>query len=312
MDMHEGIAQRLAKQRVLVLDGALATELEARGCCIDDALWSAKILLEDPAQIEAVHYDYFAAGAQIGTSASYQATLEGFERRGLSRHDAAALIALSVELVRRAAQRYWREVGAASGQPMPLVAASVGPYGAYLADGSEYRGDYAIGESELVAFHLPRMRILSQAGADLFACETIPCLCEARAMVRAIAQMGGFPCWISFSCQNGTQISDGTPIAQCAEALDGVDFIQAIGVNCTAPEHIGSLIRILKAHTQKPIVVYGNSGEVYDPVQKRWLGSPSGRSYADWAREWIELGAQLVGGCCRTTPADIAQIRRMV
>lgn len=309
--MQPVIAPRLEKQRVLVLDGALATQLEARGCRIDDALWSAKILLENPAQIQAVHEDYFAAGADIGTSASYQATVEGFVRHGLSEADARALIALSIELVKRAAQRCRQQTGTAS-RPMPLIAAAIGPYGAYLADGSEYRGHYEIGEAELVAFHLPRMRILAQAGADLFACETVPCLSEALCMVQAIDQMGGFPCWISFSCQNGTQISDGTPIAQCAKALSGIDFVEAIGVNCTAPEHIGSLIRVLKAHTQKPIVVYGNSGEVYDPVQKCWHGSPSGKAYADWAQEWIGLGAQIVGGCCRTTPADIAQIRRMV
>ena len=309
--MQPVIAPRLKKQRMLVSDGALATQLEARGCRIDDALWSAKILLENPAQIQAVHEDYFAAGADIGTSASYQATVQGFVQRGLSEADARALIALSVTLVKQAAQRCWQQSGAAS-QLMPLTAASIGPYGAYLADGSEYRGQYAIGEEQLVDFHLPRMRILAHAGADLFACETVPCLTEARAMVRAIEQMGGFACWISFSCPNGTQISDGTPIAQCAQALDGVDFVEAVGVNCTAPEHIGSLIRILKAHTQKPIVVYGNSGEVYDPVQKCWHGSPSGKAYADWAQEWIALGAQIVGGCCRTTPEDIARIRHML
>ena len=231
------IEERLAVQDVIVLDGAFATELEARGFSVNDALWSAKALFERPDLVREVHLDYLRAGADVVTSASYQATVEGFQKRGFSAEEAAALLQTSVHLAQEARDLYLAEHGA--GGSAPLVAASVGPYGAYLADGSEYRGNYGIDEDALTAFHTERLAILAAAHPDLLACETLPCLVEARAVVRALREKEiCIPAWFSFSCRDAAHISDGTPIAVCARWLDSVPEAAAVGLNCTAPQHV--------------------------------------------------------------------------
>ena len=299
------IAERLARQDVIVLDGALATELEARGFSISDALWSAKALFACPDLVREVHLDYLRAGADVVTSASYQATVEGFMRCGFTEEEAAALLQKSVRLAREACELYCSERGVDGG--VPLVAASVGPYGAYLADGSEYRGDYGIDEDALVAFHAERLALLAEEKPDLLACETIPSLVEARAIVRALRQGDiRIPAWFSFSCRDAAYISDGMEIAVCARWLDTVPEAAAIGLNCTAPRYVESLIGEIRRETTKPIVVYPNSGETYDASDKSWHGAAE--DFGTIARRWRTAGACLIGGCCRTTPREIADI----
>ena len=299
------IEERLAVQDVIVLDGAFATELEARGFSVNDALWSAKALFERPDLVREVHLDYLRAGADVVTSASYQATVEGFMKRGFSKEEAAALIQKSIQLAQEARDLYLAE-REGNGR-VPFVAASVGPYGAYLADGSEYRGDYGIDEDVLVAFHAERLALLAKAKPDLLACETIPSLVEARAIVRALRQEDiRIPAWFSFSCRNGAEISDGTRIAECARFLNNVSEASAIGLNCTAPQYVESLIGEIRRETTKPIVVYPNSGETYDASDKSWHGAAE--DFGTIARRWRTAGARLIGGCCRTTPREIADI----
>ena len=299
------IAERLARQDVIVLDGALATELEARGFSISDALWSAKALFACPDLVREVHLDYLRAGADVVTSASYQATVEGFMRCGFTEEEAAALLQKSVRLAREACELYCSERGVDGS--VPLVAASVGPYGAYLADGSEYRGDYGIDEDALVAFHAERLALLAEEKPDLLACETIPSLVEARAIVRALRQGDiRIPAWFSFSCRDAAYISDGMEIAVCARWLDTVPEAAAIGLNCTAPQYVEELIRAIRSETAKPIVVYPNSGEMYDVHERRWYGAAA--DFGTEARRWRAAGARLIGGCCRTTPREIADI----
>ena len=299
------IEERLAVQDVIVLDGAFATELEARGFSVNDALWSAKALFERPDLVREVHLDYLRAGADVVTSASYQATVEGFMKRGFSKEEAAALIQKSIQLAQEACDLYLAE-REGNGR-VPFVAASVGPYGAYLADGSEYRGDYGIDEDALVAFHAERLALLAEEKPDLLACETLPCLVEARAIVRALREREiRIPAWFSFSCRDAAHISDGMEIAVCARWLDTVPEAAAIGLNCTAPQYVESLIGEIRRETTKPIVVYPNSGETYDASDKSWHGAAE--DFGTIARRWRTAGARLIGGCCRTTPREIADI----
>ena len=299
------IEERLAVQDVIVLDGAFATELEARGFSVNDALWSAKALFERPDLVREVHMDYLRAGADVVTSASYQATVEGFMKRGFSKEEAAALIQKSIQLAQEARDLYLAE-REGNGR-VPFVAASVGPYGAYLADGSEYRGDYGIDEDALVAFHAERLALLAEEKPDLLACETLPCLVEARAIVRALREREiRISAWFSFSCRDAAHISDGMEIAVCARWLDTVPEAAAIGLNCTAPQYVESLIGEIRRETTKPIVVYPNSGETYDASDKSWHGAAE--DFGTIARRWRTAGARLIGGCCRTTPREIADI----
>lgn len=300
----------LDRQGALILDGGLATQLEARGADLHDPLWSAKLLLEDPALIRQVHLDYFWAGADCAITASYQATIPGFKQRGLTEAQATTLLKLPVQLACEARDEFWagvRERG--DGRLRPLVAASVGPYGAYLANGAEYTGDYDLDEAGLVAFHCQRWHILAESEADLLACETIPSMVEAKALVQLLAETPDVYAWFSFSCRDGRSISDGTPITECADLLEDSEQVVAVGINCTPPRFIPDLIRELFAVTQKPIVVYPNSGEQYDPVAKRWLGLSIPAEFGTYSREWRKAGAALIGGCCRTGPEHIRQIR---
>ena len=298
----------LAQYPVLVLDGALATELERRGCDLRDLLWSAKVLIEAPDRIRQVHQDYFHAGADCATTASYQASVEGFMRRGLGREAALELLRRSVRLAVEARDAFWRDPANRIGRPRPLVAASVGPYGAFLADGSEYRGDYGLSEAELMDFHRLRLATLLEAGADLLACETIPCFIEARALVRLLAEFPNASAWISFSARDEAHLWHGERLAECAAWLDDQPQVAAIGVNCTAPRYLPALIEAARAVTGKPIVVYPNSGETYDPERRGWSGISDSERFAAEARCWYAGGARLIGGCCRTTPDHIRTI----
>jgi homocysteine S-methyltransferase len=302
------IASILNRFPALVIDGALATELERRGCNLRDDLWSARILLEQPEIIRQVHLDYFRAGADCAITASYQATIEGFEKRGLTRQEAIALIQKSVFLARQARDEFWEDTGNHSGRSQPFVAASVGPYGAYLADGSEYRGEYGLTEKDLMDFHRPRMQALVGAGAELLACETIPSLVEARALAKLLKEFPALSAWFSFTARDEQHISEGQRLVDCIVHLQDHPQIAAIGINCTSPRYIPSLIRVALSVAEKPILVYPNSGETYNAATDDWDGQPAVESFGAQARLWYEAGARLIGGCCRTTPEDIRTI----
>lgn len=306
------LAAWLDGTRPLVLDGALATELEQRGADLRDALWSARLLIEQPALIRQVHLDYYRAGADVATTASYQASFQGFARRGLSQGEAAALMQRSVQLAQEAREMFWAEPAAREGRLRPLVAASVGPYGAMLADGSEYRGHYGLSQAALADFHRPRLAALLQAGPDLLACETLPCLDEALALAELLKEFPSARAWVSFSCRDGRHTSEGQDIGDCARALADHPQVLAVGVNCTAPQHVDELVARLHAAGAPRVVVYPNSGETYDAQAKTWQGEDAGagRSLAEAGRHWHAAGAGWIGGCCRTTPADIAALRQ--
>lgn len=288
-----------------VLDGGVATELSRRGLDLSDELWSARVLIEQPEAIERVHAEYFRAGADVAITASYQASYEGFARRGLDAERTTALLRSSVELARSARSRVLHE------QPRLdrelLVAASVGPYGAVLHDGSEYRGDYGLDERALADFHRARFLVLADAGADLLACETIPSRAEATALVRLLGERPDAKAWITFSCRDGRHTSAGDAIVDCARWLDGVPQVVAIGVNCVAPEWVESLIGEIASGTGKPIVVYPNSGETWDAAARCWVGAAD--RFTAYVPIWLRAGARWIGGCCRTTPDDIRQVR---
>jgi homocysteine S-methyltransferase len=277
----------------VLLDGGLATELEARGHDLSDPLWSARLLADAPQEIFAVHAAYFRAGATVTTTASYQASFEGFAARGVDRRAAAALLRRSVELA--AAAR--GEAGAAG----LLVAASIGPYGAALADGSEYRGRYGLSVPALRRWHEPRLEILAAAGADVLALETVPDLDEAEALVNLVRSVE-VPAWLSYTI-DGTRTRAGQPLEEAFAVAAGVDEIVAIGVNCCAPDDVLPAITIA-ATIGKPVIVYPNSGERWDG--HGWVGRP--RFTAQLARGWAAAGARIVGGCCRVRPADIAEV----
>jgi homocysteine S-methyltransferase len=286
----------------VVLDGGLATQLADVGHDLSDELWSARLLHDAPEAIVDAHLAYIRAGASVVTTASYQATVAGFARRGYD--DAAGLLQRSVALARTACARASDE-----GVDRPLwIAASVGPYGAVLADGSEYRGRYGLTVAELSRFHRPRMQLLADAGPDALALETVPDAREAEVLLAALDGLG-VPAWLSFTI-DGERTRAGQTLAESFGLGAGVDALIAVGVNCSAPADATRAVATAAQVSGKPVVIYPNSGEVWDAAARAWTGRATIGEAPVGA--WVEAGARLIGGCCRVTPAHIAALAARV
>ncbi|MFE2538147.1 homocysteine S-methyltransferase [Streptomyces sp. NPDC059371] len=284
----------------VVLDGGMSNQLEAAGHDLSDTLWSARLLADRPEAIVEAHLAYYEAGADVAITSSYQATFEGFARRGIPHGRVAELLGLSVELAREAARR-----AHAKGVARPLwVAASVGPYGAMLADGSEYRGRYGLSVAELERFHLPRLEVLAAAGPDVLALETVPDTDEARALLGGVRGLG-VPAWLSYSVA-GDRTRAGQPLEEAFALAAEADEVIAVGVNCCAPEDVDAAVATASRVTGKPVVVYPNSGEAWDAAARAWKGSST--FTAAQVGGWKRAGARLIGGCCRVGPGAIAGI----
>ena len=287
-----------------VLDGGMATELERRRCDISGPLWSAHVLDAAPEKIAQVHLDYLRAGADCISTVSYQVSAIGYAELGRPATGAARALRQSVAIAEAAREEYRRE----SGRPV-LIAASLGPYGAALHDGAEFHGRYSIRFDDLVAFHTERLAVIVDTNAHLVALETVPSLEEAQAIAVALAGFPEISAWVSFTCKDGTHVAHGDRLAECVTALEQVPQVVAVGVNCTAPGLIASLVAEAKGSTTRPIFAYPNSGELWDAANRSWHGKSSVAEFAEQARTWYHAGAHAVGGCCRTTPAHIRAVR---
>ena len=287
-------------ERVLVLDGGMSNVLEDRGHDLSSDLWTARLLLDDPGEVAAVHAAYYRAGSDVATTASYQASVPGLVAAGLDREQAEATIRASVSVARETRDQLAEELGREL-----LVAASVGPYGAYLADGSEYRGRYGVTAAELRDFHAPRLELLAETGPDLLAVETIPDADEAEVLVPLLEELG-LPAWFSYAVTGGTTRA-GQPLEDAYAVVAGCEPLVAVGVNCSAPRDVGPALATAAAVTGKPGVAYPNLGERWDNATHSWAGE--GEFDVDLAPGWVATGARLVGGCCRVGPDRIAELR---
>lgn len=289
--------QRLLAQGRLVLDGGLATALEQAGHDLSGSLWSAALLADAPEEVLAVHRGYVAAGADIVSTASYQASRSGFERAGRTAEQADQVIVEAVSLARESGARF--------------VAASIGPYGATLADGSEYRGDYQITRESLRRFHAERLEVVLSASPDVLAFETVPSLMEVEVIYDLLSdEFTTLPAWLSVSAKDGEHLSDGTPLATLAAIAEPAALV-ALGVNCTKPEHISGCLQNL-AGASVPRIVYPNAGRTWDALARDWLDAGVDRLPTATLNEWFDLGASIIGGCCGLTYDHVADVRAVV
>ena len=293
------LADALAAGEVILLDGGFSTQLEARGHDLSDSLWSARLLLDDPAEIRAAHADFFAAGARIATTASYQVSESGFQAAGRTADQAREALRRSVIEARAAA-----DAAQAHDALQRWVAGSVGPYGATLADGSEYRGDDSLSVAELRAWHRPRLHALADAGPDVLAVETIPSLREVEALCAELDTLG-MPFWLSVTPHHG-RLRTGESLAAAYEIAAATNNVIAVGANCCDPTEF-DIVAAAARHAAHgiPIVFYPNSGELWDATARRWTGSPTVTGHT---QHWVAHGARLIGGCCRVTPDQIRQL----
>jgi len=278
----------------MIIDGGLSNALEDRGHDLTSELWTAELLRDSPQEIAAVHRAYFDAGAEVATTASYQASVPGFVRAGMSTAEAEALIRLSVAVARDVRDE----------APGRLVAASVGPYGAVLADGSEYTGRYGLTAAQLYDFHRPRLELLASEQPDMFAVETIPDLDEATVLAGLLDEIG-IPAWLSFTI-DGDATRAGQPLTDAFAVVADADAVVATGVNCCAPSDVLAAVRTAGDVTGKAGVAYPNSGQAWDSATHTWHGDPS--YDLGLVPAWIDAGVAYVGGCCRIGPADIAAL----
>lgn len=284
---------------LLILDGGLSNALEDRGADLSDDLWTARLLRDQPAEVVAVHRTYFEAGADVATTASYQASVPSLVAAGSSRAEAEELLRSSVRCAREARDQVADETGRCL-----LVAASVGPYGAVLADGSEYRGNYGLSPAALRDFHAPRLEVLASAGPDLVGVETIPDLREAEVVVELLDDLG-LPAWLSYAVADG-RTRAGQPLADAYAVLQGSSALVAAGINCSAPPEVSPAVAAATAGTGLPAVVYPNRGESWDSATHTWTGEDLFDTTL--APRWYDEGARLLGGCCRVGPGDIAEL----
>ena len=282
--------------QITLLDGGFSTALEELGNTLNTSLWSGELLKSHPDQVRAAHKLFADAGAQVLITSSYQITYPGCEALGWSKDDVDKALIDSTELARF---------------PGVKVAASVGPYGAYLADGSEYRGNYGLSEEELKDFHRERLLALIATNPDLLAVETIPELTEATAIIELIREIKPeMPFWISFSCKSETELSSGEKFADAVALVNSAHSTVAVGINCTKPSFIAPLLR--GAQSSIPFVVYPNSGREWDAVAKVWLGPINSSFEISEIQAWKSLGAAVIGGCCGVSPSDIKQLRTLI
>jgi len=311
----------LAYQGFVVLDGGLATELEKHGADLKHLLWSSKLLIENPQLIQKVHEDYIQSGADIITGCSYQATFQGFEKEGINFNEARKLFERSIKLAHQAVNNVWSKMkddiddGGTSvcekkHRLKPLVAASIGPYGCF--DGSEFEGNYGKTVVELMDFHRPRVAALLGGNPDLLLFETFPCASEELSAIAKLLQEDEFanvPTIISFSCKDGKRTCCGESFAEGIKIAHSIPHVVAAGVNCTSPLYISELIGSVATDASKPLIVYPNSGETWDKENRCWIHDAE-KGFANQVGDWYSKGARIFGGCCRTTPEDIKQIRK--
>ncbi len=304
------MAQMLTQQEFIVLDGGLATELEAQGADLNHPLWSARVLVEAPHLIEEVNLEYLKAGADVVSTASYQATILGLmAASGVTAPQAEAILRRSVAIAQQARDRFWSDSQNRKNRLKPLVAASIGPYGAYLHDGSEYLGHYGLSRMDLKDFHRARLAILLECSPDVIAFESFPSQVEAEAVLELLAEFPKATGWISFTCRNESAISEGTPFADAVALAASSPQIEAIGVNCVAPRLVEPLLKIAASVTDKPLAAYPNSGETFDPATCKWAQASELSTLENSVLDWYRAGARLIGGCCRTTPETIRFVR---
>lgn len=317
------IVTYLKTGKPLLLDGGMSNQLEDQGFDLNNALWSAHLLVSEPDAIVQAHLHYLKAGAQCLITASYQASIDGLMQANLLTHSANAdvndnhlskekaveLIRSSVTLAEQAVNQFCKDNPTSL---RPFVAASIGPYGAYLADGSEYNGNYGVSDEIISDHHQAQIEVLEKTGADILACETVPSIQEAR-VLKSLLEKTSMPAWLSFSCMNGKQLNDGTPIEECVAIFRDSDNPIALGVNCTNPKYMVELIeRIKSACPNKFIIVYPNSGEDYDASNKTWHGTATPSECGSASKQWLNAGANIIGGCCRMGPEHIISIKKQL
>ncbi|MBD5429138.1 homocysteine S-methyltransferase [Lactobacillus sp.] len=288
----------------LVLDGAMSDELQRQGTNLHSDLWTASALIDQIDKVYQAHLNYFKAGANIVITDTYQANIPAFLANGYSKEQASNFIRDAVKVAKKARNDYEKQTGIHN-----FVAGTIGPYGAYLADGNEYRGEYELSKKEYLDFHLPRLKLILNEKPDIIAIETQPKLVETKVLLDWLKENApDIPIYVSFTLRDSKTLSDGTPLAKAGQLVNQCQQVIGVGINCIAPTLVGDALDELHRNTKKALVVYPNQGASYNPEIKEWEEIPAKVNFSILTKTWYEKGARLIGGCCTTGPKEIEQI----
>lgn len=290
-----------------VIDGAMSTALEELGYNTQSELWTAAAIIDRPDLIYKVHFNYLKAGADLIMTDTYQANIDAFKKLGYSEPESKGFISHAVKIAQQARDDYEKETGKHA-----YIIGTVGPYGAYLADGNEYRGDYNLSFDEYKSFYYEKIKLIINAGADVIGIETQPKLSETKAILSIIHTLSPIPVYVSFTLKDATHISEGIKLSRAVANVAIDPYVSAIGVNCTKLEIVESALHIMKKVTKKPLIIYPNTSAKYNIKTKKWTKSSNSKDFKDYIIKWYNAGAQLIGGCCTTLPKEINEISYFV
>lgn len=281
----------MSDERVLILDGGLSTALEESGYDVSGPMWTGELLLSNPDAITAAHRSFVEAGADILITGSYQISFEGGRSVGWSDDDVERALRNSTAAARLAANED------------TIVAASIGPFGAHLNDGSEFRGNYGASARAIREFHDRRLDIVLDTEPDMLAIETMPDLDEVRIIMELVeSKSPEIDFWVSFTVREAGTLSGGATFADACAVVERESSAIAIGINCSPLSVITQTL--VSVDTDLPFVVYPNAGQSWDSESMSWAGKPEFATSVN-VEEWVSAGARIVGGCCGYGPGHI-------
>jgi homocysteine S-methyltransferase len=290
------------KKEIKLLDGSLSYPLEKQGYNLNKKLWTGDALINDPNVIKKVHKDYLIAGVDFISTSTYQISYNVLEAMDYSLNEIKDVFKRSVNLVEQAIQEtnIKREI---------KIVGSYGPYGASLSNGSEYTGKYDTSDNIIMDYHIKNMNIIKELDIDIILYETIPCLREIEILSKLVEEYKK-EVWVSFTCNKDLEFRDGSSIIKACKILSSIEVISTIGINCFSPLLAEKAIKKLKDNSNKKILIYPNSGEIYNNKDKDWYGE----KYFDRSmiKKWLALSPDIIGGCCRVGFEDIKNMRKEI
>jgi len=290
------------KKEIKLLDGSLSYPLEKQGYNLNKKLWTGDALINDPNVIKKIHKDYLVAGVDFISTSTYQISYRVLKEMGYNLNEIKDIFKRSVDLVQDAIEetKIKRKV---------KIVGSYGPFGASLSDGSEYTGKYKTSDEIIMSYHIDNMNIIKELGIDIILYETIPCLREIEILSKVVEEYKK-EVWISFTCNKDLEFRDGTSIMKACKIISSIENISTIGINCFSPLLAEKAIKKLKKNSNKKILIYPNSGEIYNNKDKNWYGE----KYFDnsMIKKWLALSPDIIGGCCRVGFEDIQNMRKEI
>ena len=286
-------------KKIKLLDGSMSFPMEQLGYNLKNKLWTGKALINNPDLIKDIHKGYIDAGADFISTSTYQISFDRLKNMGYQSEEIKKIFQKSVDIVKDAIEesKLKKEI---------KIVGSFGPYASYDPEASEYIGEYDSTDIEIKKFHLNNIRIIEETDLDIILYETIPCLREIKILSEALSHSTK-EIWISITCNEEMEFRDGSSFKDACEIISKIEKITTMGINCFSPLLVKKAIDLLKKYSNKKILIYPNSGEIYNPKERFWTGNNEFNN--SMIKNWLSLYPDIIGGCCRIGYDDIKKMR---